>query len=91
MITGCGHAGVANSAKHAIELGDGTPLYAIVGGFHLADAPVDLISRTVEDLKSLDIQVLLAGHCTGWRAKVELQQQMPGKFVPCFVGSKFTL
>lgn len=91
VISGCGHAGVVNSAKHAVELGGGTPLYAVVGGFHLADAQPALIQRTVEDLKSLDIQVLLAGHCTGWRAKVELQQQMPGRFAPCFVGSKFVL
>lgn len=90
-FTGCGHAGVVNSAKYAVELGQGSPLYAVVGGFHLADAQPTLIDSTVNDLKALDIRVLLAGHCTGWRAKSEMQKQMPGRFTPCFVGSRFVL
>ncbi|KAF6823929.1 metallo-beta-lactamase superfamily protein [Colletotrichum plurivorum] len=91
MFTGCGHAGVVNSAKHAVNLGDGAPLYAVAGGFHLADAQPDIIEQTVSDLKASGTKVVLPGHCTGWRAKFELQKQMPGCFAPCFVGSKFVL
>lgn len=90
MFTGCGHAGVVNSSKHAIELGLGVPLFAVVGGFHLADAQPHIIEKTVQDLKELNIKVVLAGHCTGWRAKSEFHNQMPGYFAPCFVGSHFT-
>ncbi|KAF9872554.1 metallo-beta-lactamase superfamily protein [Colletotrichum karsti] len=91
MFTGCGHAGVVNSAKYAAVLGNEVPLYAIIGGFHLADAQPDIIQRTVSDLKESGVKVVLAGHCTGWRAKTELNKQMPGIFAPCFVGSKFVL
>lgn len=91
MFTGCSHAGVVNVAKHAIELGDGSPLYAVVGGFHLADAEPEKIQSTARDLKALGVKLLLAGHCTGWRAKFEIQNQMPGCLVPSFVGSKFVL
>jgi len=62
-----------------------------MGGFHLADAEPDMIKQTVQDLKALSPTTLLAGHCTGWRAKFEIQQQMPGRLVPSFVGSKFVL
>ena len=91
MFTGCSHAGVVNASKHAVELGQGTPLYAVMGGYHLADGEPELVQKTVSDLKALDVQVMLAGHCTGWRAKFEIQNQMPGRLVPSFVGSKFVL
>lgn len=91
MFTGCSHAGVVNASKHAVQLGTGTPLYAVMGGFHLADADAETIASSTADLKALDAKLLLAGHCTGWRAKFEIQNQMPGRLVPSFVGSKFVL
>lgn len=92
MFTGCSHAGVVNASKHALELGNGTPLYAVMGGFHLADAENQQIQDTAQDLKALGVKVLLPGHCTGWRAKFELHRTMePGCLVPSFVGSQFTL
>ena len=92
MFTGCSHAGVVNASRHAKELGDGAPLYAVTGGFHLADAQAAQIEETARDLKALDTKLLLTGHCTGWRAKFEIQKVMePGSLVPSFVGSKFVL
>ncbi|EMC94845.1 hypothetical protein BAUCODRAFT_141107 [Baudoinia panamericana UAMH 10762] len=91
LFTGCSHAGVVNASRHAVELGKGTPLYAVMGGFHLADGEPDTIAHTVADLKALDPKVLLTGHCTGWRAKFELEKAMPGRLVPSFVGCMFKL
>ena len=92
MFTGCSHAGVVNASKRALELGNGAPLYAVMGGFHLADAEPAQIESTAQDLKALDAKVLMTGHCTGWRAKFELQRVMPeGVLVPNFVGSRFVL
>lgn len=82
---------MVNASRHAFELGAGTPLYAVMGGYHLADAEPAHIQSTAADLKALDAQVLLTGHCTGWRAKFEIQNQMPGRLVPSFVGSKFVI
>ncbi|TDZ16485.1 7,8-dihydropterin-6-methyl-4-(beta-D-ribofuranosyl)-aminobenzene-5'-phosphate synthase [Colletotrichum orbiculare MAFF 240422] len=90
MFTGCGHAGVVNSAKHVVSLGKGVPLYAVIGGFHLADAQPDVIERAVSDLKETGVQIVLAGHCTGWRAKAEFHRQMPGLFAPSFVHNAST-
>ncbi|KAK5710896.1 hypothetical protein LTR17_018646 [Elasticomyces elasticus] len=91
VFTGCSHAGVVNASRHALDLGSGSPLYAVMGGYHLADGEPELISKSVSDLKALDPKLLLTGHCTGWRAKFEIQTQMPGRIVPSFVGSKFLL
>ncbi|KAK3627242.1 hypothetical protein LTR56_019342 [Elasticomyces elasticus] len=91
VFTGCSHAGVVNASRHALDLGSGSPLYAVMGGYHLADGEPELISKSVSDLKALDPKLLLTGHCTGWRAKFEIQTQMPGRIVPSFVGSRFVL
>lgn len=91
VFTGCSHAGVVNASRHAVDLGGNVPLYAVMGGFHLADAPAERIQRTVADLKALGTKLLLTGHCTGWRAKFEIEKQMPGRLVPSFVGSRFVL
>jgi len=92
MFTGCSHAGVVNAARHTLDLHPDTPLYAVMGGFHLADAEAAQIASTAQDLKGLGVKVLLAGHCTGWRAKFEIQRVMEeGSLVPSFVGSKFVL
>jgi 7,8-dihydropterin-6-yl-methyl-4-(beta-D-ribofuranosyl)aminobenzene 5'-phosphate synthase len=59
MFTGCSHAGVVNASKHAVELGGGTALYAVVGGYHLADAEKPAMEATIRDLKALDPKVLV--------------------------------
>ncbi|KAI9927852.1 hypothetical protein ASPWEDRAFT_173502 [Aspergillus wentii DTO 134E9] len=91
VFTGCSHAGVVNAAQHAVDLLRGSvPLHAVVGGFHLATSERDQVESTVKDLKRLDPAVLLPGHCSGWRAKFEIERRMPGTLVPCTVGIKIT-
>lgn len=92
MFTGCSHAGVINVSRHALDLSNhSVPLYAVVGGYHLADASPEKLQSTIEDFRALRPQVLLAGHCTGWRFKVKAEQELPGTLVPCFAGTKYTL
>ncbi|PKY07938.1 metallo-beta-lactamase superfamily protein [Aspergillus campestris IBT 28561] len=89
MFTACSHAGVVNCAQHSLEFVDkAVPLHAVVGGFHLATGDASLLDSTVRDLKRLDPAVLLPGHCSGWRAKFEIEKKMPGTLVPCSVGIK---
>jgi 7,8-dihydropterin-6-yl-methyl-4-(beta-D-ribofuranosyl)aminobenzene 5'-phosphate synthase len=89
VLTGCAHAGVVNTAKNAVELlGGSIPLYAVVGGFHLAQSGEEQIQQSIKDLKDLKPAILMPGHCTGWRAKYEIERTMPGQLVPCTVGAK---
>ena len=92
MFTGCSHAGVVNATKHALELGGGsTPLYAVIGGYHLVGPNEAYIKDTVDELKSLNPRVLMPGHCSGWRAKYEIERVMPGRLAPSTVGTQFVL
>lgn len=91
MFTGCSHGGVVNASKNAVELlGGAVPLYAVVGGYHLVGEQEANVESTVQDLKELDAKLLLPGHCSGWRVKYEIEKELPGRLVPCTVGSRFT-
>ncbi|GAD95624.1 conserved hypothetical protein [Paecilomyces variotii No. 5] len=91
VFTGCGHAGVVNTCRNAVALGNRTPLYGVVGGYHLADADQTKLDATMKDLKILDPKIMLAGHCTGWRFRCQIARDMPNCLVPCFSGSKYSL
>jgi 7,8-dihydropterin-6-yl-methyl-4-(beta-D-ribofuranosyl)aminobenzene 5'-phosphate synthase len=89
MLTGCSHRGVVNASREAVNLLDGkVPLYTVLGGYHLSMNDDARVKETVRDLKALDPKVLLPGHCSGWRVKFEIEKEMPGRLVPCTVGSK---
>ncbi len=69
VFSACSHAGIVNVLKHAREIFDPIPLYGVMGGFHLAGSACEkIIPETIEDLKSFGLQLIVPGHCTGWRA-----------------------
>lgn len=66
------------------------PVYPACAGFHLATADcLDRIPPTVADIAALAPAVVVAGHCTGWRAQATLQAALPGRCMPCSVGSTY--
>lgn len=89
VFAGCSHPGIVNICTHALTLCPDTPLYAVIGGFHLADADVAKLDASIAGLKTLNPRVLMPGHCTGWRFKFAIEREMPGVLVPCFSGTKY--
>jgi 7,8-dihydropterin-6-yl-methyl-4-(beta-D-ribofuranosyl)aminobenzene 5'-phosphate synthase len=45
VITSCGPAGVINSVRHVQKISGVEKVHAIVGGFHLAPAPDEIVAR----------------------------------------------
>lgn len=77
--------------KHAVELFPNIPVYAVVGGFHLASSDEEKIQKTISGFKELGTQILMPGHCTGWKFKNAWDRVQPGGLVPLSVGLKYTL
>ncbi|KAI1621248.1 beta-lactamase-like protein [Exophiala viscosa] len=90
VFTGCSHAGVVNVAKHALQLAGTEKLHAVIGGYHLVGPNEAWLKPTIADLKELNPDILMPGHCSGWRAKVEIENTMPGRLAPSVVGTKFS-
>jgi 7,8-dihydropterin-6-yl-methyl-4-(beta-D-ribofuranosyl)aminobenzene 5'-phosphate synthase len=54
VITSCGHAGVINSVRQAQKASGIDNVHAIVGGFHLAPAPDEVVAKTVDAFRAID-------------------------------------
>jgi 7,8-dihydropterin-6-yl-methyl-4-(beta-D-ribofuranosyl)aminobenzene 5'-phosphate synthase len=91
IVTGCSHAGIVNIANQAIEVAGGNKIEGIIGGLHLVEATDTVIRRTVEELSKLDVAWISGGHCTGFKAQVELYLAFGEGFLPLHTGMQFEL
>jgi len=92
VLSGCGHAGIVNTVRHAQKLTGEDRIAAIVGGFHLSGPMFEpIIDPTVEALGELAPARLIPAHCTGWKAVHRLAARFPDAFVQCAVGTTIEL
>jgi 7,8-dihydropterin-6-yl-methyl-4-(beta-D-ribofuranosyl)aminobenzene 5'-phosphate synthase len=92
VLSGCGHAGIVNTVRHAQKLTGEDRIAAIVGGFHLSGPMFEpIIDPTVEALGKLAPARLIPAHCTGWKAVHRLAGRFPDAFVQCAVGTTIEL
>jgi len=91
VFTACSHAGVINVLRDARNVFGDVPLYAVMGGFHLAGTEVEaIIPDTVRDFGSFALKRIVPCHCTGWRAVHALAQVYnEDVLVPAAVGQQF--
>ncbi|HEY2104610.1 MAG TPA: MBL fold metallo-hydrolase [Candidatus Binataceae bacterium] len=91
VFTACSHAGVVNVLKHARLCAGDPPIYAVMGGLHLAGVNEEIIPDTVQAMSEFRLSTVAAGHCTGWRAISALANAFGDKVVnPLAVGKRFT-
>ena len=92
VVTGCGHAGAVNIVRHAMRLTGVSRLHALLGGLHLSGgffAPS--IGPTKQALTELAPDLLVPGHCTGWRAQHALATALPDSWVQGSSGTRYRL
>jgi 7,8-dihydropterin-6-yl-methyl-4-(beta-D-ribofuranosyl)aminobenzene 5'-phosphate synthase len=89
VLLGCAHSGVINTLRYIRQLTADRPIRAVIGGMHLADASLRRIARTIEELRSLAVQQLVPGHCTGMPATAGLWTAFPTGCTTCHAGSMF--
>jgi 7,8-dihydropterin-6-yl-methyl-4-(beta-D-ribofuranosyl)aminobenzene 5'-phosphate synthase len=92
VLTGCGHAGAVNIVRHAQRLTGVDRLHALIGGLHLSGPAFEpIIEPTVEALTSAAPDLLVPGHCTGWRAQHALAAALPGAWVQGSSGTTYCM
>ena len=90
VISSCGHTGIVNTVKTAMQVANVHKLHAVIGGFHLGMAPPEYIRHTVDALAALDPDVILPMHCSGAPFIEEMRRRMPDRVVANNLGSRFT-
>jgi 7,8-dihydropterin-6-yl-methyl-4-(beta-D-ribofuranosyl)aminobenzene 5'-phosphate synthase len=88
VITSCGHAGVVNSVRQVQKATGIDKLHAVVGGFHLAPAPDEIVAKTVEAFKAIDPDYIIPMHCTGLNTIMAVHAAMPRKLVMPSTGTR---
>ena len=86
IVTGCSHAGIVNIIQQSIKLTGTKKIHGIIGGFHLIEASEERIQKTALALKTFNPDWVYAGHCTGFRAQVELYNIFKEQFSPLHTG-----
>ena len=64
MMSGCGHAGMINTA-HKFNKINNQDVIGAIGGFHLFRSSDEVINKTGKALNDFGLKQLVGGHCTG--------------------------
>lgn len=92
ILSACSHAGICNVIHSATTKFPGRPIYAIIGGLHLAGPELqDRIGPTVDFIAERLVPsptYVLPMHCTGFNAKVALANALGEAVVPAGTGMK---
>ena len=89
VLSGCAHAGIINTARCAKEVTGVDQLYVLMGGFHLTGKDFEpIIEPTIEALKELNPQYVVPTHCTGRKAVMHIEREMPEAFLLNMSGTK---
>jgi 7,8-dihydropterin-6-yl-methyl-4-(beta-D-ribofuranosyl)aminobenzene 5'-phosphate synthase len=88
IITSCGHAGVINSVRQVQKATGIDKVHAIMGGFHLAPAPDEIVAKTVAEFKAINPDYIIPAHCTGLNTIFAVHRALPAKLVMPSTGTR---
>jgi 7,8-dihydropterin-6-yl-methyl-4-(beta-D-ribofuranosyl)aminobenzene 5'-phosphate synthase len=90
ILTGCAHAGIINTIRHARKITGIEKVHAVIGGFHLGGSNVEaVINPTINELKAIAPDYIIPCHCTGRTAMLAMERELQG-FILSMAGTKFT-
>lgn len=90
VMTSCGHRGIINSVRAAMEASGVTKVLAVVGGFHLAPFPREYQMATAKALLDINPEFVIPMHCSGESFIRIINDQMSGRFIRSSTGTSFT-
>jgi 7,8-dihydropterin-6-yl-methyl-4-(beta-D-ribofuranosyl)aminobenzene 5'-phosphate synthase len=91
VVSACAHAGIVNTVKHAQKMTGIDKVHVVIGGFHLIGAPMPKIQKTIADIKVINPDYVVPGHCAGWEAITGFEREMPKQFVLNMAGTRYVL
>lgn len=89
VMTSCGHRGIVNSVRRAMQVAGTDKVHAVLGGFHLAPHAPEYQRQTLAELKAINPDFLIPMHCSGETFISMVQAEMPDRFVRSSTGTRF--
>ena len=82
VFSGCAHSGIVNTVNYARQVTGVDEIFAVMGGFHLANAGWDdVVTPTIDALCSFSPSYVVPCHCTGRKAIMGFEKRMPDAFI----------
>jgi 7,8-dihydropterin-6-yl-methyl-4-(beta-D-ribofuranosyl)aminobenzene 5'-phosphate synthase len=93
VLTGCGHAGVINTVKRAIEVTGTEQVAMVTGGFHLGfpTTPAENVGLTMTALAKFSPSIVMPSHCSGLAALVAAREIFQTGFFQYAVGTRVSI
>ncbi len=90
VLSSCSHSGVINVLHHVRKVTGVEQIHGFIGGLHLTGGLFEsIIPDTIQELVALSPDLVVPGHCTGWRATHKVGTALPGAYTPSNVGTTF--
>ncbi|MFA5327124.1 MAG: MBL fold metallo-hydrolase [Prolixibacteraceae bacterium] len=84
VVSGCAHSGICNMTAHACEITGIKNIHTVIGGFHLQNDD-EITHKTIDWLKSMNVNQVVPSHCTGFQAQTAFYRSFP--FIPAKSGN----
>lgn len=88
IVSGCAHRGIVNTIRSAKEHFS-EPIRLVIGGFHTLHESPNKISHIAKLMNQLEIEEIVACHCTGIEQYAQLKQEYKGKISYGHVGMNY--
>jgi 7,8-dihydropterin-6-yl-methyl-4-(beta-D-ribofuranosyl)aminobenzene 5'-phosphate synthase len=89
VASSCSHSGAVNVLQNAQRITGVKKVHAFIGGMHLSGGIFEkIIPQTIRDVVAIHPDIIVPGHCTGWRAMHLISHEMPDAYVQGSVGTR---
>ncbi|MEA1903005.1 MAG: MBL fold metallo-hydrolase [Actinomycetota bacterium] len=90
VLSSCSHSGVINVLHHVRKATGVGHIHGFIGGLHLTGGLFEsIIPNTIGELVALSPDLIVPGHCTGWRAAHQVATALPDAYTASNVGTTF--
>ncbi len=84
VVSGCAHSGICNMTEYAQKVTGKEKVHMVIGGFHLQNDD-DVTRKTIDWMKSKNVEHLVPSHCTGFAAQAAIGKSY--RFLPVKSGN----
>jgi 7,8-dihydropterin-6-yl-methyl-4-(beta-D-ribofuranosyl)aminobenzene 5'-phosphate synthase len=89
VISSCGHAGIVNTTRQAMEVSGVSKVHAVMGGFHLFPAGEEYLRTAVAEMQKLNPDAIIPMHCSGPQLTIILRELLADRLVTSTTGTTF--
>lgn len=91
VLTGCAHPGIVKMLQRIKKSFPGEGIYAVLGGFHLADCDVEQIETIAGEFRRMGVRKAGPTHCSGAEAERIFEAEFRQDFLRIKAGMELEL